>query len=806
VSKFDLNLMYPVLPLRGNVVPFPKMVFTLFIGRKRSEIALTDAIQNDTPILIVAQKNDQVVDPGPDDLHSVGVMARILQSVEMPESNGKRMKILVEGLMRARVTSMKDNSGYYVADVEEIQDVEVTEKQETLLRRAVTTQLDQYLKVNPDYYADVEDQLIVRNSLSVFVDLLVGHLPLPGEFKQSILETSGVQKRAEELICHLQREIEWSKEEKQLQDELKTKMSEEQKNYLLRLKYEELKKKLYSGAEGTEADEYETYKKKFTSIGLTENAQKKLLNELDKLKLMPAMSAEATVIRNYFDCIVELPWTEKSTLNASIKDAEKSLNTDHYGLEEVKEQIIEHIAVQFRVRKIKGPILCLVGPPGVGKTSLGKSIAKAMGRQFVRIAMGGVRDEAEIRGHRRTYIGAMTGRILAAMKTAEVTNPLILLDEIDKMGTDFRGDPASALLEVLDKEQNKAFIDHYLELPYDLSDVMFITTANTLDIPDALRDRLEVIRIAGYTEQEKFQIANKYLLPKCFAEVGMKEGEVAVSKGVLTDIIRYYTREAGVRELERKLAKVSRKFVCKMVRSGSKEQKKQFIQVRNLQEYLGVRKYRVGKANLENRVGLVRGLAWTSVGGELLTIEAAALAGSEKLICTGSLGKVMQESIKAALSVIRSRAGSLGIDKEHFKNSDVHVHVPEGATPKDGPSAGVGIAVALASALLGVPVRAEVAMTGEITLRGEVLEIGGLKEKLLAAVRGGIRLVLIPEQNQKDLKDIPEELLQGIEVRPIRWVEEAFLLALLESKDLASNRQRKGVPVSPASANLVYEV
>ncbi|MBT4885466.1 MAG: endopeptidase La [Legionellales bacterium] len=764
---------YPVLPLRDTVM-FPHMVVPLFVGRKKTIAALNHAQENDQEIFLVAQKNPEVESPKKKDLFEYGCVAKILQILKIPDGT---VKILVEGKCRARLNTFSSKGHFYSATLEMFGEKESLDLNEAEpLLRSLSHDFDEYTN-----YCDIitSDMLISLRGLDDpgrFTDAIAMHLPLVVEDKQIVLEELDIGLRVEMLLGFLQREIEWSKVEKKIQDKVKDQIKNDQTKYYNLKKLEAFKKELSEDGEYSEMDEISDLEKSLLSLNLTKEVKDKVLSELSKLKQMAPMSAEATVVRSYLDWIVDLPWGKMNPSTFSIKEAEDKLNTDHYGLEEVKDRILEFLAVQLRVKKVKGPILCLVGPPGVGKTSLGRSIANAMDREFVRISLGGVRDESEIRGHRKTYIGAMPGRIIKAMKKAKVSNPVILLDEIDKMGADYRGDPASALLEVLDPEQNSMFNDHYLEVDYDLSNVIFITTANTLNMHPALRDRLEIIRIPGYTELEKINIAKSFLWEKSTDAVGILEGETSISDAAITDIIRYYTRESGVRSLERALAKICRKAV----KNDLSDDKSSSINIsaRSIEKYLGVRQYKFGIVEESNQIGIVRGMAWTEVGGELLTIEVVVLPGKGKTLYTGSLGDVMKESIQAANSVVRSRASALHIEGKFYQDQDIHVHVPEGATPKDGPSAGIGMCVALVSALTKVPVKACFAMTGEVTLRGEVLEIGGLKEKLLAALRGGITDVIIPEDNKKDLKEIPKEVLAAIDIHTVQWIDQVLDLAL----------------------------
>jgi ATP-dependent Lon protease len=760
---------YPLLPLR-DVVVFPHMVIPLFVGRAKSIKAMELAMEAGRSILLVAQKSAAKDEPGTDDMYALGCVANILQMLKLPDGT---VKVLVEGVQRATLTHVTDETTHFVAQADLLPPDAVDTNELEAMRRALTTQFDQYVKLNKKIPPEILTSIGGIEEAGRLADTVAAHLPLKLEQKQKVLEMIDVKSRIEHLLSQIEGEIDILQVEKRIRGRVKRQMEKSQREYYLNEQVKAIQKELGEGEEGADLDEME---KKIRLARMPKDARVKAENELKKLRLMSPMSAEATVVRNYIDTVTNLPWKKKSKVSHDLPAAEHILDEDHYGLEKVKERIVEYLAVQSRVDKVKAPILCLVGPPGVGKTSLGQSIARATNRKFVRMALGGVRDEAEIRGHRRTYIGSMPGKILQNMTKSGVKNPLFLLDEVDKMGMDFRGDPSSALLEVLDPEQNHTFVDHYVEVEYDLSDVMFVATANTLNIPPALLDRMEVIRLSGYTEDEKVNIATRYLLPKQMKNNGLRDGELSVSEAALRDIIRYYSREAGVRSLDREVSKICRKAVKQLLTKP--DQKKLAVTPRNLDKYLGVRKYLYGMAEKENQVGQVTGLAWTEVGGELLTIEVAVMPGKGNTITTGKLGDVMQESIKAALSVVRARADRLGIKPEAFQKNDVHVHLPEGATPKDGPSAGAGMCTALVSALTGIPVRADVAMTGEITLRGEVLVIGGLKEKLLAAHRGGIKTVLIPEENVKDLVEIPDNIKNQLEIIPVKWIDKVLEIAL----------------------------
>ena len=762
-------IQLPLLPLR-DVVVFPHMVMPLFVGRPKSIKALEAAMETGKSILLVAQKTASKDEPTVQDLYQVGCIANILQMLKLPDGT---VKVLVEGTQRADVSQVEDSLGYFNCEATP-QEISHTEQSETeALKRAIVAQFDQYVKLNKKIPQEILASLTGIDDSSRLADTICAHLPIKLDQKQLLLEMSDVVKRLESLLGQLESEIDILQVEKRIRGRVKRQMEKSQREYYLNEQVKAIQKELGEGEEGADLEELE---KKIKLAKMPKEALKKAESELKKLKLMSPMSAEATVVRNYIDTLVNLPWKKKSKVNNDLNHAESILNDDHYGLDKVKERILEYLAVQQRVEKVKAPILCLVGPPGVGKTSLGQSIARATNRKFVRMALGGVRDESEIRGHRRTYIGSMPGKILSSLTKVGVRNPLFLLDEIDKMGMDFRGDPASAMLEVLDPEQNHTFQDHYVEVDFDLSDVMFVATSNSLNIPGPLLDRMEVIRLAGYTEDEKTHIAMKYLLPKQIKNNGLKLGEIEVKESAIQDIIRYYTREAGVRALEREISKICRKVVKLLLLK--KEQAPIVVDSDNLEKFLSVKRYDFGLANKENQIGQVTGLAWTEVGGDLLTIEAALMPGKGNIIRTGSIGDVMKESVEAARSVVRSRSRQLGIREELFEKKDVHIHFPEGATPKDGPSAGIAISTALVSILTGIPVRADIAMTGEITLRGEVLPIGGLKEKLLAAHRGGIKTVLIPEDNVKDLTEIPDNVKNSIEIVPVRWIDKVLEMAL----------------------------
>ena len=759
----------PLLPLR-DVVVFPHMVIPLFVGRPKSIKAMETAMEAGKSILLVAQKSAAKDDPGPEDMYEIGCISNILQMLKLPDGT---VKVLVEGGSRARIGEITDLKSHWVAEATVIPPESAVQHEVEAMRRALLSAFDQYVKLNKKIPPEILTSLSGIDEAGRLADTVAAHLPLKLEQKQQVLEMFDIKARLEHLLAQLETEIDILQVEKRIRGRVKRQMEKSQREYYLNEQVKAIQKELGDGEEGADMEELE---KKIIAAKMPKEAKKKADAEFKKLKLMSPMSAEATVVRNYIDTLVNLPWAKKTKIKQDLAFAAQVLDEDHYGLDKVKDRILEYLAVQQRVDKMKSPILCLVGPPGVGKTSLGQSVARATGRKFVRMALGGVRDEAEIRGHRRTYIGSMPGKILQSMSKVAVKNPLFLLDEVDKMGMDFRGDPSSALLEVLDPEQNHTFVDHYIEVEYDLSEVMFIATSNTLNIPPALLDRMEVIRLSGYTEDEKVSIALKYLLPKQMKNNGLRDGELSINEPALRDIVRYYTREAGVRSVEREVSKVCRKAVKQIMTEG--KQKKISVTPRNLDKYLGVRRFTFGMAEKDNQVGQVTGLAWTEVGGELLTIETALMPGKGNIIRTGSLGDVMKESVEAARSVVRSRSRKLGIKDESFEKSDIHVHFPEGATPKDGPSAGAAITTSLVSSLTGIPVRADVAMTGEITLRGEILAIGGLKEKLLAAVRGGIKTVMIPEENVKDLQEIADNIKNKLEIVPVKWIDKVLEVAL----------------------------
>ncbi len=767
----------PLLPLR-DVVVFPHMVIPLFVGRPKSIKALEAAMEAERRIMLVAQKAAAKDDPVVADMFEVGCVSTILQMLKLPDGT---VKVLVEGQQRALVNKIEDGELYFSANVTPVEsDAEMLAKADVkaseieALRRAVMQQFDQYVKLNKKIPPEILTSISSIDDPGRLADTIAAHLPLKLENKQVVLALSNIQARLENLFEQIEREVEILNVDKKIRGRVKRQMEKNQRDFYLNEQVKAIQKELGEGEDGADIDEIE---KKIKAAKMPKEALKKAEGEFKKLKLMSPMSAEATVVRNYIDVLTGLPWSTKTKIKHNLLNAETVLNEDHYGLDRVKDRILEYLAVQQRVDKVKAPILCLVGPPGVGKTSLGQSIAKATGRKYVRMALGGMRDEAEIRGHRRTYIGAMPGKVLQSLAKVGARNPLFLLDEIDKLGTDFRGDPSSALLEVLDPEQNHKFGDHYVEVDFDLSDVMFVATSNSMNIPPALLDRMEVIRLSGYTEDEKTNIACRYLLPKQLKNNGVKEAELHVTEDAVRDIVRYYTREAGVRSLERELSKICRKVVKGLQLKKMTPQVK--VDANNLNDFLGVRKFTYGRAEEQNQVGQVVGLAWTEVGGDLLTIEAAIMPGKGVITRTGSLGDVMKESVEAARTVVRSRAARLGIKDETFEKKDIHIHVPDGATPKDGPSAGAAMTTAFVSALTGIPVRGDVAMTGEITLRGEVTAIGGLKEKLLAALRGGIKTVLIPEENAKDLQEIPENVKNNLEIVPVRWIDKVLEIALV---------------------------
>ncbi|KRP08375.1 MAG: DNA-binding protein [Methylophilales bacterium BACL14 MAG-120920-bin58] len=779
MKKDTDNLILPMLPLR-DVVVYPQLVIPLFVGREKSIQAIEKANNGDKKIFLVAQKNASKDEPAIKDLYKVGTVATILQMLKLPDGT---VKVLVEGLDRADVTKFNEKGSYWSANISLISIKERKDKKTMAFMRSVFSQFDQYVKLNKKIPPEILTSLTAITEPGRLADSIAANLTLKLSEKQNILETYDIKSRLDLLLNIMESEIDILQVEKKIRGRVKSQMEKSQREYYLNEQVKAIQKELGEQDENAELEELE---QKIKGADMSVEALEKCLSELKKLKLMSPMSAEASVVRTYIETIIGLPWAKKAEINQDLGNAQINLDEDHYGLEKVKERIVEYLAVQNRVGKSKAPILCLVGPPGVGKTSLGQSIAKAVNRKFVRMALGGVRDEAEIRGHRRTYIGSMPGKILQNMTKVNSNNPLFLLDEVDKMGQDLRGDPSSALLEVLDPEQNHTFTDHYAEIEYDLSDVMFVATANSMNIPEPLLDRMEIIRLAGYTEQEKVSIAHKYLIPKQFKNNGLKKSELNITERAVKDIVQFYTREAGVRRLEQEIAKICRKVVKAI--ATMKNPTKIIVSNKNIADYLGVKVYDIGLAAKKNQVGQVTGLAWTQVGGELLTIEAVELPGKGKTILTGKLGDVMQESIHAALSVVRNRAKRLGIDELFHEKKDIHIHFPEGATPKDGPSAGIGITTAIISSLTGIPVRSDVAMTGEITLRGEVLPIGGLKEKLLAAHRGNIKTVIIPEQNAKDLADIPDEIKSQMEIIPTQWIDKVLEIALTKMPQPSGNK------------------
>ena len=768
-KKSSQNNLFATLPLRDMVV-YPHMVLPLFVGRPKSVAALRFASEHEQPVFLLAQKIGSEEEPDVDNLHETGTIAKILQVLNLPDGT---IKVLVEGVSRAQVIELNDTGEFLQANVMMLAQTEDSSDNQEALRRTLLSQFEQLIKNNKKIPVEVVNSIQDIENNGQLADTIAAHLQLKLDQRQKLLDLSDVVERMEFLLAQIEGELEIAQLEKRIRGKVKRQMEKNQRDYYLNEQIKVIQKEL---GEEDERD-FDKLEQQIKDAKMSKESEEKALSELKKLKMMPPMSSESTVVRNYIETLIELPWNKKTRISKDLTKADLVLNEDHYGLEKVKERILEYLAVQKRTDKLKGPILCLVGPPGVGKTSLGQSIAKATGRKYVRMALGGVKDESEIRGHRRTYIGSMLGKIMQNMTKVGVKNPLFLLDEIDKLGSDFRGDPAAALLEVLDPEQNTKFSDHFVEVDFDLSDVMFIATSNSFDIPPALLDRMEIIRLSGYTEDEKMNIAMQYLVPKQMQRNGVKADELAIEESAVRDIVRYYTREAGVRSLDREIAKICRKAVMKTELSGSlktKKVKKLVVNSDNLGEFLGVKRFDYGITAGENRIGQVTGLAWTEVGGELLTIEAVALKGKGNIVRTGKLGDVMQESISAAWSVVRSRAESLGIAPDFYEKNDIHVHVPEGATPKDGPSAGIAMTLAMVSALTNIPVRADVAMTGEITLRGEMLPIGGLKEKLLAALRGGIKHVLIPKDNVKDLEEIPQNVKDGLEIHAVKWIDEVF--------------------------------
>jgi ATP-dependent Lon protease len=784
--------LLPVLPLR-DIVVFPHMIVPLFVGREKSVRALEAVMRDDKQILLVAQKNAAQDDPGIDDLYQVGTVSTVLQLLKLPDGT---VKVLVEGGKRAKIAAYKGTDPYFEAFAEVAEDPAAEAREQEALARTVVAQFEQYIKLNKKIAPEVLVSINQIEEPAKLADTVASHLNLKIAEKQELLEIVGVGPRLERVFGHMESEIGVLQVEKRIRSRVKRQMEKTQREYYLNEQLKAIQKELGEGEDGK--DETAELEKKIKETKLTKEARDKAMAELKKLKTMSPMSAEATVVRNYLDWILSIPWKKKTKIRNDIEAAEKVLDADHYGLEKIKERIIEYLAVQSRSPKIRGPILCLVGPPGVGKTSLGKSIAKATGRNFVRMSLGGVRDEAEVRGHRRTYIGSMPGKVVQGMKKAKSSNPLFLLDEIDKLGADWRGDPSSALLEVLDPEQNATFNDHYLEVDYDLSDVMFVTTANSLRMPQPLLDRMEIIRIPGYTEDEKVEIAKRHLIPKVSEANGLKAGEWSISEDAIRDMVRYHTREAGVRNLERELAGIARKAVKEIV---SKKAKKVAVTVKNLDKFAGVRKFRYGEAEAEDMVGVVTGLAWTEVGGEILTIESVVVPGKGATKTTGKLGDVMQESVSAAMSYVRSRAPSFGLKPTMFEKRDIHVHVPEGATPKDGPSAGIAMATSIVSVLTGIPVRKDVAMTGEITLRGRVLPIGGLKEKLLAALRAGVTTVFIPKENEKDLAEIPDSVKKSLTILPVSHVDEVIAKALVRAPEAITWEEPPEAPPAAASGS-----
>ncbi|AUY11716.1 endopeptidase La [Aeromonas sp. ASNIH2] len=763
----------PVLPLR-DVVVYPHMVIPLFVGREKSIRCLEAAMEKDKKVLLVAQKDASTDEPTVEEIFSVGTVANILQMLKLPDGT---VKVLVEGGQRARLERMIDDRDFFVGEAQYIASAPIEEKDQDVLVRSAIGQFEGYIKLNKKIPPEVLTSISAIDDAARLADTMAAHMPLKLEDKQKVLEIASVSERIEFLMAMMESEIDLLQVEKRIRSRVKKQMEKSQREYYLNEQMKAIQKEL--GELEDSPDEFEALNRKIEEAGMPEDAREKAQAELAKLKMMSPMSAEATVVRSYVDWMVQVPWKARSKVKKDLGKAQEVLDADHYGLDKVKDRILEYLAVQARVNKLKGPILCLVGPPGVGKTSLGQSIAKATGRKYVRMALGGVRDEAEIRGHRRTYIGSMPGKLIQKMAKVGVKNPLFLLDEIDKMSSDMRGDPASALLEVLDPEQNSSFNDHYLEVDYDLSDVMFVATSNSMNIPGPLLDRMEVIRLSGYTEDEKLNIAKQHLVAKQIQRNGLKPSEITIEDSALIGVIRYYTREAGVRSLEREISKICRKAVKRILLDKSIKHVQ--VNQENLKEFLGVQRFDYGKATDQNQIGQVCGLAWTEVGGDLLTIETTNMPGKGKLTYTGSLGDVMQESIQAAMTVVRARAEKLRINGDFYEKRDIHVHVPEGATPKDGPSAGIAMCTALVSSLTGNPVRADVAMTGEITLRGEVLPIGGLKEKLLAAHRGGIKRVLIPKENERDLEEIPANVKQDLEIYPVRWIDEVLALALQDN-------------------------
>ena len=785
----EIKTDLPVIPLR-DVVVFPGIVTTLFVGRPKSVEALNSAMASNKKLVLVSQKDASKENPEISDIYKAASISNLLQLIKLPDGT---MKVLVEGYKRCTIEKINEDKNITIATVQEIEDVPIKENESTNLLRLIKSKFEDYISITKRIPPEIVSTVDSLDDLSRLIDTITGHLPIETSKKQEVLETADLKKRSERVLTFIESQLDVVDVEKKIRDRVKKQMEKSQREYYLNEQIKAAQKEL--GEIGDEGDELENLEKKINEVGMTKEALKKAKSELAKFKHMAPSSAEASVVRTYLDCLVDVPWKKKSKIKSDIKASFDILEEDHYGLEEVKERIVEYLAVQKRVKSMKAPVLCLVGPPGVGKTSLGESIARATNRKFVRMSLGGVRDESEIRGHRRTYIGSMPGKIVQKLTKVGVKNPLFLLDEIDKIGMDHRGDPASALLEVLDPEQNNTFSDHYLEVDYDLSEVMFVCTANSLNIPTPLLDRMEIIRIPGYIEDEKINIASKYLLPKQMERNGLKDKEIKLEKNVILSLIRYYTREAGVRGLERQVAKILRKVVKERLIENKKLGSPTNITVKNLEKYSGVKKFKYGIAEKDNAVGQVTGLAWTEVGGELLTIEASHIDGKGRVIKTGSLGDVMQESIQAALTVVRSRAETLGINPNFYEKYDVHIHVPEGATPKDGPSAGGAMAISLISVFTGIPVRADTAMTGEITLRGQILKIGGLKEKLLAAKRGGIKNVIIPKENEPDLQEIPKQITKSLNIIPVEWIDEVISAALVEepipsSKKIKSRKSK----------------
>jgi ATP-dependent Lon protease len=784
------DALFPVLPLR-DIVVFPYMIVPLFVGRDKSVRALEDVMKNDKQVLLVTQKNASDDDPAKEDIYTIGTIGTVLQLLKLPDGT---VKVLVEGSQRARITHYAENPDFFEAYAEVIEEGDSSSSELQALGRAVVSQFEQYIKLNKKIPAEVLISINQIDDTAKLADTVAQHLTLKIHEKQDLLEIEDIGERLERIYAFMEGEISVLQVEKKIRGRVKRQMEKTQREYYLNEQMKAIQKELGESEDGK--DEISELEERLNATKFSKEAREKATAELKKLRAMSPMSAESTVVRNYLDWMLSIPWKKRTRVKRDLVAAQNVLNTDHFGLEKVKERIVEYLAVQNRVRKVKGPILCLVGPPGVGKTSLGQSIAKATGRNFVRMSLGGVRDEAEVRGHRRTYIGSMPGKIIQGMKKAKSSNPLFLLDEIDKLGADWRGDPSSALLEVLDPEQNSSFNDHYLEVDYDLSDVMFVTTANTLRMPPPLMDRMEIIRIPGYTEDEKTEIAIRHLLPKQIMEHGLKEGEWSISENALRDVIRYYTREAGVRNLEREIANLARKGLRDIIKDGKTQIR---VTPKNLEKYAGVKKFRFGEVEDKDQIGVVTGLAWTEVGGELLTIESVMLPGKGKIIRTGKLGDVMLESVQAAESYVKSRAPSFGIKPSLFEKTDIHVHVPEGATPKDGPSAGVAMVTSIVSILTSIPIRRDIAMTGEITLRGRILPIGGLKEKLLAALRGGIKTVLIPQENEKDLADIPDNVKKGMKIIPAAHVDDVLKEALVQPlKPIEWNPEIDSVGTSPS--------